>query len=275
VLGYDLFNEPFPGTDWQPCATANGCSAFDEGALGEFYAKLVPALEAADSNHIVFYEPLIFFDGGAETHVPSPSGPRVGMSFHDYEPANFKRPLDNALNQSKSTGDALLMTEFGASVDAAPVVEVANLADTFMMSWLYWTYANGTPYLIASSSGFPPPQQQGVVINLALPRTGTNVNQAVLTAISRPYPQTIAGTPQSFSFDPKSGKFQLAYSTAGLGPSLKSSETDILVPLTQYPNGYTATVAGGRVVSSPNSRLLRIAAKSNSGGTVSVQVVPK
>jgi endoglycosylceramidase len=275
VLGYDLFNEPFPGTNWLPCVLPNGCATFDRGPLADFYGKLVPALEAADPNHIVFYEPLVLFDLGSQTHVPALGGQRTGMSFHDYDNLNFSQPLNNAVSQSNETGDALLMTEFGAVPTPGPVTTVANLADAFMMSWTYWTYANSTPFqIVLSGTVAPTPPQQGIILNLSLPRTANNVNQAVLQAISRPYPQLVAGTPQSFSFNPSNNTFRLKYSPAGLDGSLTNTETDIVVPSAFYPNGYITTVSGGVVISPPNSELLRIVPSKPPSSTIGVIVLP-
>jgi endoglycosylceramidase len=196
------------------------------------------------------------------------------MSFHNYYATNFQLPIQNALDHQQENGEALLMTEFGASQDPTPVVAVENLADEAMMGWCYWAYANNTPYQIVTKGQLPPkPEQQGVIINLSLPRTGSNVNQALLSAISRPYPQTIVGTPQSFSFDPETGKFVLSYSTSRR-PKLANRQTIVAVPAAQYPNGYTAMVSGGRVVSPANNRLLRIV-PTRLGDPVSVTILPR
>jgi hypothetical protein len=45
----------------------------------------------------------------------------------------------------------------------------------------------------------------------AWPPVGDNVNTAELETLAAPYPQVIAGTPNSWSFD--NGTFQLSYST--------------------------------------------------------------
>src|SRR5262249_9531702 len=147
-----------------------------------------------------------------------------------YWAKDFDLSIQNALKHSQQTGDALFMTEFGASVDPQPVVRVAQLADDALLSWIYWAYANNTPFQIASPGLPPTPQEQGVVLNLSLPRTGANLNAPILEAISRPYPVAIAGTPQSFGFDPSNGVFHLSYRTVGVDPSLQSAETVIVVP---------------------------------------------
>jgi endoglycosylceramidase len=282
VVGYDLFNEPFSGTDWKDCYTlppnppGPGCPEFDRVPLGAFMAKATEAIKSVDTNHMIFYEPWIFFGLGEPTFEPSPGGSQVGMSFHNYYGSNFNVPIQNAQQQLQATGDALMMTEFGASVDPAPVVEVENLADQAMLSWCYWTYANNTPFQIASTGGLPPtPQQQGIILNLALPRTGSNVNLAVLNAISRPYPQVISGTPELFSFDPKSNRFVLTYSVAESNAEAVDHQTHVVLPSAQYPNGYVATVSGGRIISEPNARLLRVVPMRGNQKIVGVTVVPR
>jgi len=272
VLGYDVFNEPFPGSDWRLCylpsnPPSQGCPQLDHAPLSVFMAKVTKAIEAVDSNHMIFYEPWIFFGGGVPTFMPSPGGAQVGMSFHDYDPPDFTVPIQHALNQLQATGDAMLMTEFGSSVTPAPVVQVANLTDASMLSWCYWTYAANTLT--------PDLPDQAIIVDLSKPRTGSNVNQAVLNAISRPYPQVVAGTPRSFSFDPGTGTFQLVYSTSGLTSSLRNFETDVAVPVAQYPNGYVARISGGSVISLPNATLLRIVPTPGSMDTVSVTIQPR
>ena len=49
LLGYDLFNEPFPGTLWEPCVSLAGCPEFD-AKLSAFNAKVMfaPVMNAQD-----------------------------------------------------------------------------------------------------------------------------------------------------------------------------------------------------------------------------------
>jgi endoglycosylceramidase len=249
VLGYDIFNEPFPGTNFAPCETLTGCKAFDRTVLSPFAHKTARAIQAVDPDHFVFYEPLIFFDYGAGTSEIGPPGERVGFSYHDYNAKNYPLPIANALKQSAKYGDALLMTEFGASATPGPVTEVADLMDANMLSWIYWTYRNQTPYKIIVDGRVTDPAKQGIVISLRAPLSGSNVNRAVLTALARPYPTVIAGMPLSFAFD-------LLFVPAGT--SVANRETDVAMPPASYPNGYVATARGCKIVSSRNASVLRV-----------------
>jgi len=51
LIGYDLLNEPYPGS------TAFNLNAADENVLNPFYAKLVKRMAQEDSHHLFFLEP--------------------------------------------------------------------------------------------------------------------------------------------------------------------------------------------------------------------------
>ena len=87
VLGYDLFNEPWPGTTWSSLpGRPSGCPSLDTGELGPAYAKAALAIRSAGNQHLVFGEPFILFNfGTATTSMPLPGGDtNAGMSFHVY-----------------------------------------------------------------------------------------------------------------------------------------------------------------------------------------------
>ena len=48
VIGYDLFNEPWPGTAWPTCLPPAGCKDFDTKKLAPFMAKLTAAVQSVD-----------------------------------------------------------------------------------------------------------------------------------------------------------------------------------------------------------------------------------
>ena len=273
VMGYDLFNEPFPGSDWRACNYTEGCVDFDR-ALSAFMEKTAKAIANMDSTHMIFYEPVVLFDFGIPTNLPGLAGDRVGMSFHDYWAKNFNLPIQNALSHSRKTKAALFMTEFGASVDPAPVIEVANLADSSFLPWVYWAYANKTPFKIVSPGFLPAtPEQQGIVLDLLKPREGANLNRPILQALTRPYPVAIAGTPTNFGFDPATQIFRLEYRTSGVDSTLRSQETVIVLPTSLYPKGYRVDVSGAKVTSSKGAKFLQLIAEGQKN-KVTVSVSP-
>ncbi|HVN64251.1 MAG TPA: cellulase family glycosylhydrolase, partial [Candidatus Binataceae bacterium] len=130
ILGYEILNEPWPGSQWEDCAlSVTGCPDLDQSYLGAYYAQVIPAVRGADPKHMIWFEPFSTFNYGVPTSVAPPSDPNLGFSFHDYslcaalgvpscDPvAEAEAVLSNAIAYSASTGDALLETEFGGGTD--------------------------------------------------------------------------------------------------------------------------------------------------------------
>lgn len=275
VLGYELMNEPFPGSNWKACAGADGCPAVDASTLNPFSQRMLDAIRGADGTHLVWYEPWVLFDAGADTHVGPLDDPNVGMSFHDYDTGHFDRPLQNAERQSQRTGDALLMSEFGATTDPTVVLDAMAAADRAMASPFYWAYANNAPFPIDAGVGVASARDQGLVLDPSQPLVGANLQIAIWDALVRPYPQVVAGTPLRWSYDPNGRVLDLVYSTAraGGGTLAEDLDTEVFVPDRHYPDGYRATVQGGRVVSPPNDPRLRVVA-DRGAAQVTIHVEP-
>jgi endoglycosylceramidase len=278
LLGYDIFNEPWPGSAWPSCANPAGCppGGFDQTALTAFSNRIIAAIRAADPNHVAFYEPNLQFDVGAATRHGKVDDSNAGFSFHNYclgaapgLPA-FPDPVgacenvgetlvfENAEAHARETGAALLMTEFGDTEDPAIHDRVADLADRFMVSWTDWAYMGSTGQIKKDD---------------AAPPTPDNLRQARLDSVVRPYPQRVAGTPRSFGYDDEANEFELVYSTeaaaAGNAPVSDpgaapasfgaGSETEVVVPQRRFPNGYRVEVSGAEVRSQPDAPLLVLA----------------
>lgn len=274
IVGYEIFNEPFPGSKWKECAVAAGCPELDINVLTPFSKRVLTAIRTTDDRHMVWYEPWVLFDVGASTHHGKLDDPRVGMAFHDYPlKGDYRLPLDNAEQQSERTGDALLMTEFGAMTDPAVITEALNAIDLAMMSRIYWAYSNRAPYLI---QGQGQGEVQGLVLDLSKPRTPGNVIEAKWDAFVRPYPQAVAGTPQQWSYESSTRTFALAYSTAPAGggqPLSPALQTEILVPARHYAGCYGVSATGARVVSPAGDQVLKLV--NEPGATaVTVRVTP-
>jgi endoglycosylceramidase len=264
VLGYDLFNEPWPGSDWPSCVGASGCPAFESQKLAPLSDRAIDAIREVDRRHLVWYEPVVLTNFGAPQNHPDTGDPRAGLSFHSYClpgfggrscPEQEEQSIQNANQRADANGDALLLSEFGATDDPDVIARVTALADRYMTSWQWWHYcACDDP----TTSG--PGDVQAIVSDPSRPPRGANVFRDKLALIERPYPQAVAGTPLRFRFDPASRVFTLSYSAkAPNGERLdRARDTEVFTAPIQYPDGYRAQVKGGRVVSKPNARVLRI-----------------
>lgn len=281
TIGYDLLNEPWPGAPWGTCLNVAGCPAFDQNTLAAFHDRVIDRIREVEQQKLVWYEPNVLFNFGADSNHPPTGDERTGFSFHVYCTAGaFGVPgvvdlpcsqaeeivFDNADKQALETGDALLLSEFGATDDLDVVRRNVEQAEAHMVSWQYWHYCECDD---PTTSG---PGIQGVVFEADQPPSGANVKEAKLDVLSRPYPQLVAGTPLGYDFDPAARTFGLRFSTTGpagstylprrgKGPVPASTpQTEVFVPERHFPGGYEVDAAGGGIASAPNARLLRVVA---------------
>jgi endoglycosylceramidase len=275
LMGYDLLNEPWPGTVWPTCANPNGCPNFDRTVLTAFSQRVTDRIREVDRRNIVWYEPNVIYNNGPQTHHGDVDG-TAGMSFHVYclhegltpEPTPFDPlqaitcslfedlPFQRANEQSARTGDALLLSEFGATDDLDQIERIVDRAERNMVSWQYWHYCQCDD---PTTSGVGP--TQAVVLDAAKPPSGDNVREEKLRRLVRAYPRAIAGTPERYRFDRRNTRFSMAYSTRlpeGGRRAGDELETEIFVPRRYFEHGYRVEVEGARVVSGPNASLLRL-----------------
>src|SRR4051794_3711564 len=244
VLGYDLYNEPWPGTAWQDCVNTAGCPVSD-AKLATLTKKAITAIRTADRRHLVFYEPFVLFNFGAGTSIGPFGDKKLAMSFHDYclQASGGAQECDgaddlvfqHADDQAKRTGDALLLTEFGATRAKDILTAMVERADRFMDGWLEWHYC-GCQDPTTSGAG----DEQALVYDPAKPPKRKNLDAGKLAILTRPHPEAVAGTPTSIAFDGTSRTFTLKFSTAradGKGTFPTGSTTEVLVPRRQYPKG--------------------------------------
>ena len=273
LLGYDLMNEPSPGSSTAQCSTWTGCPDFDRGPLSDFNRRVFRAIRKADRRHLVWHEPHGGFGFGNPSYTEGTGGKRSGFTFHAYcigvpgFVGGESRPCSEvnadifrgAEEVSRRTGDALLLSEFGANVRYPDsVVEAVTLADQFMVGWQHWAYATDTRAIGATL-----PDQLGaegiLVDDPRKPPEGTNVAHDTLDLLVRPYPQAIAGTPVRWEFDPSTRHFEFVYRARSAGNNLAPrAKTEVVVPRLQYPEGYRAHVKGGRVTSRRDARIVLI-----------------
>ena len=265
VAGYEIMNEPWPGgAHWLP--SLFGSPHFDAQTLTAFYSQVTSAIRAVDPTTPVFYEPTVLTQLLVPPKIGMIDDPHTVLSFHDYCPTTglgdlaslcgmlVDIQLHNAVNVANAHGVPSLLTEFGAVDSYDTMTHLLHTADKSMVGWLQWAY------------------NEAWVWDLKKPPVDGNVNMTMLTTMAQPYPQAIAGTPNSWSFG--EGTFQLSYSTAmasGAGHFPGGSQTNISVPTVNFPNGYQVQVTGGHVVSAADAPMLVIASDSGAS-TVNVSV---
>jgi endoglycosylceramidase len=276
VAGYEVMNEPWPGTLGEICAVPLvGCPLFDAGPLTAFYKRVDAAIRTVDTTHTVYVEPNVLYSQSSTTYLGALGDPRAGFSYHVYCgtaelsgdstlcPLQDEPAVANANRYAQSHAMPPLLTEFGATNDLANIDEMVRLADKYRTGWLEWAYT-GNDKTSASPDG------QALVLDPSKPPTGDNVLTDKLKSLAEPYPQVVAGTPTSWSFS--NGVFRLTFATAradGHGSFGAGAQTEIAVPAVQFPSGYKVSVTGATIASAPNASTLRLATRL---GASTVQV---
>lgn len=260
VLGFEIMNEPFPGSDYLTCAAPSGCPASD-AELTALNRKVDRAIRSVDSRTLVFYEPYVVFDFGYQDHVGALHDRRAVFAWHDYclsdegaGCASHEESMKNAAAHVARTGEGSMMDEFGATSSGSDLDQMVSLADHYMVPWTEWAYCTCDDPTGSSD--------EGMVLDPFKPKALSNLRTSIVDALVEPYPQVIAGTPQSWGFDRSTHTFRLRYTTrrpSGKGRFRAGSVTEIAVPALVFGRGYSVRAQGGTILSAPGARVLRIA----------------
>jgi len=279
--GYDLFNEPYPGSQFASCANPAGCPLFDTQFLQPMQDHARAGIRTVDPANLVFFEPNFVFNGGAQTGLGllTPiNDANIGLSWHKYCllgvilhsqgftdlpgcPELHQVVSDNAETAIKQMNSTTLVTEFGASDDLADIQTVMDQTDAKFVGWQYWAYKEwADPTTESQTSG-----GQGMFKD---DKDLSSVKVDKLKILERPYPQATAGVPTAMAFDASTATFTYAYT-----PRCAGGPTEIYVPALHYPKGYKLEVAGAHATSAPGSSLLKLEADTGAT-TVTVKITP-
>lgn len=259
VLGYDIMNEPFPGSDYVSCVSP-GCPGSD-AKLTTLERKVDRSIRSVDRRTLLFYEPYVTFDFGFPDGVGALHDPRAVFAWHDYcftpSPngcSSNQTTMQLAARRVAKTHEATFLTEFGATSSAPSLNLMVSLADRYMVPWTYWSYCTCNDPTGSSD--------EGIVLDPSKPKTAGNLRTSILDSIVEPYPQVIAGTPVSWGFDRSAHALRFRYRTArasGRGRFRPGAVTEISVPALVFGHRYAVRARGGAITSKPGAGVLQIA----------------
>ena len=259
VLGYEIMNEPFPGSDYVSCGSPPGCPTSD-AELTSLERKVDHAIRSVDPRTLVFQEPYVTFNFGYADHVGPLQDRRAVFAWHDYcltgtSPCSSNpKTMQNAAAFVAKTHEATFMTEYGATTSTKGNDYMVSLADKYMVPWTEWAYCT-----CRDPTGSP---DEGMVLNPHKPPTRPNLRPSIIRALVEPYPQVVSGTPLSWGFQRSKKTFHLKYTTAkasGSGRFPAGSITQIEVPVLVFPRRYRVRVNGGAIAFESHAGILGIA----------------
>lgn len=282
IMGYDILNEPWPGSSYPRCYLGLGdCGAATE-KLDALHQRVGSAIVAQDPDAVVYYEPYSIWNQGLNTSPTAPKVPNSVLSWHVYCSINALAgkytgcdTFDNAVfanahTVSQNQGSGSLLSEFGATNDADTLWGVTSKARENLVGWQYWAYCACNDPTTQNRA------EQGIVNDPTVPGPvpSQGVNLAKLRILGVPHLRAVAGTPTVTQWNQQTGTYRAEWTStrASGGTFPAGSVTELAVPAVNFPKGYTVSVTGGTVISAPNA--LRLLVASTGTGPVSVSVRP-
>ncbi|QLY32843.1 cellulase family glycosylhydrolase [Nocardia huaxiensis] len=261
VMGYGIINEPFQGIFQDLCApTEPDCPApAPQLRLRQFQDRIETAIRAVDPGTPIFESDYILAAAGVVGELVPPTHSGIVHGYNSYAlPCALGQPVpvtvcipfyvsnaQKAREVTESENLPVVLTEFGATDNPEILRYQTDLTDADMTSWFHWNYGGHDPSTTAASQ-----EIEGILVDARRDPVGGNINRGNLTALVRPYPQLVSGTPRSWNFDRTTSRFTFTYSVRradNSGDFPSGSTTTIAVPPLTYPNGVDVRVTGGRV----------------------------
>ena len=278
VIGYDILNEPWPGSTYLTCANPSGCPAFDDKL-----AAMTGRRPRADSQRGHAAPRVAGAERDLQLRGPEPPAadrPGPGFSFHVYCltagapdcPTTEALDFDNAEKMTQATGRALMVTEFSASDDFTETNYMAGPRRPAhgLLAGVGLLRMRGPHRLDPAGPRGPRPRSLE-----AAPRPQHQVEEAPGCSTA-PTRRPSRGRRRSWDFDPATRVFRLHYSTkTPAGHRLpRDVDTVVFAPRIHYPHGYRVSVRGAEVVSQAGAQQLVLERKRHARG-VRLTVKPR
>ena len=227
VVGFEIFNEPHPGTDNE--------QHWGRDVLTPFYTEVAAAIREVAPAAPIFFDTSgtdatdqTFFierpDGGGMVWAPHYYDPRVFLGLPITESFSALRPVAFLDEQGDRWQVPVFLGEFGAKstnpTTALYLRKTYDAIDRFGLHSTAWEYSTDSFYW--NLEGF----------SLANP-DGSETPSA--DELVRAYPAAVAGQEVVFSFDKSSRTASLAWTAAAGGIS------EVAVPSRLYPSGVAVT----------------------------------
>jgi len=275
----ELINEPWVGDIYSfPDLLEAGTA--DKKNLLPLYTALQSTIRANDDRHIIFYEGSLSFGdvlwaSGFNSSVLG--GPayrnRQVFSIHLYcgfdkyngDPESRlecdisdSEQMTVKLNDLANIQNLGMVTEFGdVTNDSASVAELQWItgevdgAFSAIGGWIYWQFKSFNDITTQARGNLTlnTTTQEGFYYNGSL-------ETAKVRALSRTYPQAIAGSPTSFSFNPVTYDFELQYNISNA-----TAPTEIFLnEAFFYSKGFTVTITPNNAATfaHPSTNLITI-----------------
>jgi len=261
VIGYDIFNEPWPANMYHDASLFDHPDKFDREILFPMAQKANKVVREKDTEKAIFFEGAQFpdtqpFFGGKTYPLGFPETPggasevdRQVLNDHTYccqaagsmcesgEPPIKKEKECRKFHAQKVEQRAvdaenyhvpLMFTEFGACFDGQECAnEINSSTDAFddhLASWSYWVYKSFSDFTTTGGT------REGMFNSDGTPQA------LKLQAIARTYAYAFQGRPTDMHFDRETGAFHTRFI---LDIDVKEPTEIYVNKQIWYPNGFT------------------------------------
>lgn len=232
VIGYDILNEPAPGS-YRP-------DRFEADRLQPFYRKTIASIRAIDPDRPIFVEPALQTSTGLPSFLPPFPEENLVYASHFYDPTiqlglAYPGRSIAAVGHGRMSVEAgllqmpLVIGEWGTFLDHPQAVDYCRdqleLQEELMIPGaLLWNFdSDPGSSTTLEKDRFDPYDTSGN-------------ERPVVRHIDRPYPRRVAGEPIAFGFDIDRGTFFLEWETSSRVAA--GATTLVHLPARHFPNGY-------------------------------------